>query len=95
MKTQNQNDKATARPWHVAHTEETRDTVSSYAGQVATISGRMGSVKANEREANAALIVEAVNSHAELLVALEKIVCLGGTSAETAIARAAIASVKN
>jgi hypothetical protein len=55
----------------------------------------MGSVKANEREANAALIVEAVNSHAELLVALEKIVCLGGTSAETAIARAAIASVKN
>lgn len=62
--------KHTATPWQLAHSPKFGDPfITSSTGKL-SITGTIGGANLAEQEANAALIIRAVNSHAALVAAL-------------------------
>ena len=81
----------TATPWHVSHANKSRPwTAIGSAGPSAGWVGRFTT------EADAAHIVRCVNTHAQLVEALEAICANGGTATNAMLisARAALAAAR-
>lgn len=71
-KNQTETDKSTSRPWHVNTLEVVPRSIHAHRGVVAEVSkGTMQEVSADEIEANARLIVRAVNEHSLLCAVAE------------------------